>query len=454
MTHPVIVLVSDTMWSGVVLRQFILSKIWFIMSLFLFMLSQAVLPKLDNQDKAIRVLVFLGRIFNYTVGMGRLSITHYREFVQAYRERDTSRCCGLRLPNYLRDPIHSGSFVLTILLALMCTHEPMFWCINPDAIREFPEERCPEAIQMRWRYSVFCLGAMAIHWLLLVDLAVFSTGLSAFVLVVGQVLSEMSRFAAALIFLVLAFSTAIAVLEHDYFPMRDIPNAAIVLWSMTIRMFQDDFREVMAEPALLAAVYMFVTASWVVLVNLLTAQINCSYVFIYQDMVGFARLQRAGVIVDTLENCPQATWTAFVESLCLNQPLEFNQGDVGPPGGIQVLEGANEHPVTQDHIQRFGGSCSVDQPWPEEATQEEENKYERLENLLQKVLRRAAREEKKFSSGGGGGSRRRRVGDGSSGGSGGSMFSGGSGASGGTGGTGSEQGSEADAGDLTGDQDF
>ena len=39
---------------------------------------------------------------------------------------------------------------------------------------------------VRFTYSALGMIAMAIHWFLMVDLAVFSTGLSAFVLVCAQ----------------------------------------------------------------------------------------------------------------------------------------------------------------------------------------------------------------------------------------------------------------------------
>jgi len=245
---------------------------------------------------------------------------------------------------------------------------------------------------------VSCMGAMAIHWLLLIDLSVFSTGLSAFVLVIGQVLSEMTRFLTTLVWLLLTFGSAISVLEHSYFEMRDIPNSAIALFSITVRLYEDDYRNMLFEPALLAAVFMFVTASAVVLLNLLIAQINCSYVYIYQDMVGFARLNRADVICETLEKSREVTWTNFVKTLKLDEPLEFNEGDVGLAGGIQTLEASSLHPTTEDSIIRFGGSCAPDTPWPEEAASEEVNRYTRLENLLKKVVRRIGKSSAARSS--------------------------------------------------------
>lgn len=404
MTHPVIVTISDTLWTGLVARQFILSKVWFIGSLLVFMLSQAILPKSDNAgDLGMRVAIFIGRMFNYIVTMCRLLHYHAKHSLHAYRQGDTVKFMHLvKVPRYLKDPTDFAGFFLSLFVLLMCTHEPLFWCLgSEDGFEEFPSERCHGADAVRFRYSVFCMAAMAIHWLMLIDLAVFSTGLSAFVLVIGQVLSEMTRFLAALIFLLMTFGCGISVLEHPYFEMRDIPNSAIALFSITVRLYEDDYRNMLGEPALLAAVFIFVTFSAVVLLNLLIAQINCSYVYIYQDMVGFARLNRAKVIVETLEECPEATWTRFVESLGLDEPLEFNEGDIGLAGGMQVLEPASAHVVLEDRIMRFGGSCAEDMPWPAEHGhhKEAENHYDKIERLLGKVLDKLGK-----------GKRRRRMG--------------------------------------------
>lgn len=405
MSHEAIVLVSDTMWNGLIYREFMYSKIWFMISLMFFMLSQAILPKSDSAHELhMRLLIFAGRLLMYVVTMVRFIFQHSKFCMRSYREGDTMTCCRcLKIPTYLRDPRDSGGFLLMLLLMMMCALEPMFHCL-PEAQEEFPSQTCYAAEKITYIYSVFCMGAMAIHWLLLIDLSVFSTGLSAFVLVISKVLSEMNRFLITLLWLLLTFGSAISVLEHPYFEMRDIPNTAIALFSITVRLFEDDYRSMIDAMPLLCIVFVFVTASCVVLLNLLIAQINCSYMFIYQDMVGFARLNRADVICETLEKAPEETWLKFVKTLNLNEPLEFNEGDVGLPGGIQVLELAGVHPVTEDSILRFGGSCALDTPWPEDsAHHEEEDKYTRIQKMLKKVLKRVSKKKIKGRGGGRGG---------------------------------------------------
>merc|ERR1712084_199690 len=118
-------------------------------------------------------------------------------------------------------------------------------------------------------------------------------------------------------------------------------------------------------------------------------------------MVGYARLKRVKIIVESMPQVSEKRWDGFVQSLRLDQRLEFNEGDVGLAGGIQVQEPASAHPTTVDMIKRFGGSTSPSIQWPEEdgAGDDDTDKFDRLESLIKKTMERITKE---VSSGGGG----------------------------------------------------
>merc|ERR1719277_1411934 len=240
---------------------------------------------------------------------------------------------------------------------------------------------------------MFSMISMVALWLLVIDLSVFSTKLSAFVLVCGHVLQEVGRFMVALIFLLLTFASAVCVLKTDHDEYENVPKAVISLFAVTVGVYEKDYRELEGEPVLLGALFLFFCASGVLLLNLLIAQLNCSYEFVYADMVGFARMNRANLIVETLANTPEARWKYFVQNLGLDTPVEFDEGDIGPAGAMQVIEAASAHAVLVDQILRFGGSTAGDQPWPEDTlatTTDEEgfSKFERIEEIVQKALKR------------------------------------------------------------------
>merc|ERR550525_1594761 len=134
----------------------------------------------------------------------------------------------------------------------------------------------------------------------------------------------------------------------------------------------------------------YVITTVIFLLNLLIAQLSCAYASTYQDMLGFARLNRARIVVESMALVSSQRWERFASNLGLEERLEFNEGAVGLSGGIQVTEPANANPTTQDTIRRFGGSTSPAMQWPEEDNQgdDEEDRFDKIENLIQKAMKR------------------------------------------------------------------
>jgi hypothetical protein len=390
-SHPVIVLVSDTLWTGVVRRQFILSKIGFLFGLVVFMLSQAILPKTGAEDsKPIRVTIFVGRLINYLFNMVRLIMFHSKRVVKAYRTDDVISVRGVKLPKYLHDLPVLLSLLLMVLLMCMCAMEPMLWCIGVGP--QWPTEVCEMAKDKEDVYTFCSMCAMVMHWVLLIDLDVFSSKLAAFVLVFRQVLSEVGRFLFAMFFLMCSFGSAITCLRHGKQEFDSLQDTAYCLFAITVGLYEGDYRELQHQPWLLAMVLMFLTLSAILLMNLLIAQLNCSYEYVYQDSVGFARLTRATLIVEMVHSIPAARWGRYTGTLHFDSPLEFDEGDVGLSGGIQVKESASLNPVVVDSIQRYGGNCSPEMQWPEH--EEKEDHFDRVERLMQRTLKAASTAER------------------------------------------------------------
>jgi hypothetical protein len=158
-----------------------------------------------------------------------------------------------------------------------------------------------------------------------------------------------------------------------------------------------------SEPTLLVMVFVFGIMTVFFLLNMLIAQLSCAYSAVYEDMVGYARLKRAETIVDIMPRVPKKRWNYFMDSLRLHKRLEFNNGDVGVAGGIQMREAANLNPTTVDMIRRFGGSTSPEIQWPEdEADGDGEDKFERLEKLIQRALQRLTKTGSKGKGSGAG----------------------------------------------------
>merc|ERR1711972_126231 len=218
-----------------------------------------------------------------------------------------------------------------------------------------------------FHYSLFSALGMVLFYVLLIDMAVFNNKVSAFVLVVGRMMSEVGLFLTALAGVILTFSSALSCLHQENEDFQGIPQGARALFEMVMKMYSfEDYQALEEEPVVLIGVFLFLVTSVIFLLNMLIAQLNCSYDTIYQDMVGYARLKRIRIVVETMPLVPEKRWLRFLQALALEDRIEFNEGDIGVAGGIQVLEPASANPTTIDMIKRFGGSTSPSIQWPEE----------------------------------------------------------------------------------------
>jgi hypothetical protein len=410
--HPVIVLVADIVWARVAYKSFLFGKSWLFFTLVVFLTSQSLLEHLNegSNGEPKRIAVFVCRCFIYMLSLVQLLFIHVRNSTHAFRKRDTVRVFCIAIPRYLKHWQDKAGMCLTLSLLVMLILEPILWCWKYQNGHLF-EADCVEAEEYRFTYTVFSMFAMFLYYLLLIDLSAISTRISSFVLVCVRMLSELTLFLVAIFSVILTFGSALSVLDQDSLDFAGIHKGSYALFRIVLRTYATQrYSEFRKEPALLVMVFVFGILTVFFLFNMLIAQLSCAYHSIYADMVGYARLERAEIIVAIMRTIPMKRLNAFIDSLRLHKRLEFNQGDVGVAGGIQMRESASSNPTTVDSIRRFGGSTSPEMQWPEdEADGEGEDRLERLEKLIQKSMQRLTKtgeqqhKRGKTQSGGGSG---------------------------------------------------
>jgi len=321
--------------------------------------------------------------------------SHTRNFVRDVRAKNFGYIFHIPIPAYLLAWQQALNLLLTVFLVTMLACEPILHCMSERdgnfAGSGLFTHNCPHVKDLKLAYSIFSSGATVLYFLLLVDLSVFSTSISAFVLVCGRVVSEVGLFLVALLFFIVAFGCSTSALKQDNVDFDAPHRGMLSLLSITLGMYEGTkFEALHQDSALLTAIIAYVISTITFMLNLLVAQLNCSYSSCYEDMLGFARLNLGKIVVSSMAAVSHKRWTQFVESLQLDQRLEFNEGDVGLSGGIQVLEPASLHVTTVDSFRRFGGSTSPAMQWPEEdqAGNEDEDRFERMEKVIERAMKK------------------------------------------------------------------
>jgi len=390
-SHGVVMTFADLLWNRVASYQFLLGRGYFLFTLLVFITSQSFLvPGAETLWR--NILTFVCRCFLYLGSMSKLLFDQCKLCCSAVKAREYQWYWFIPVPNYLHGTQQAGSALLVILLILMYAQEPILWCISyaqtTDAM--IFSTTCPEAMEVMTAYTVFSCIAMLIYWALLMDFTLLSMRISAFVLVCGNVLADVGLFSLALVFLILMFATAISSLNHHVVGFDGVGPWLTGLLQITLGMFPPSkYEEFRSDIPVLIAVSVFVAVLSIFLVNLLVAQLNQSYRDIFEDMQGFARLNRAGVTADIIEQVSRKRWSKFLNHLRFDEPLEFNEGDVGVAGGMQVLEPANANMVTEDSIKRYGGPTAPSAPWPQDdSEQNEDDRFARLEKLIVRATKK------------------------------------------------------------------
>mmetsp|Transcript_44684 Transcript_44684/g.103258 ORF Transcript_44684/g.103258 Transcript_44684/m.103258 type:complete len:1213 (-) Transcript_44684:53-3691(-) len=403
--HPIIVLLTDLIWSRVAYATFLFGKAWFVLTLIVFIVSQSVLHHLHDNPEGEgedweRASIFGCRCFIYGCSLTQLLYMHMRKCIRSYRNGDVIRIWCIPVPDYIEDKMELGNFLLMGSLIAMLSMEPIIHCWGSDPDHMFVEY-CAASKSLRTKYTISCMLAVLFYYILLIDLAVFSNRVSAFVLVCGQMMSEVGLFVLSLVGMTLAFASGISVVSKvpDF---HGIEKGTAALLKMVLQTLKEEaYTQLHDEPVVLCVVFCFLVLTLVFLLNLLIAQLTSAYDSIYEDMVGFARLSRMRIIVETMPSVPRKRWNNFRETMRFDEKLEFNAGDVGVAGGVQIMEPAALNPTTVDAIKRYGGSTSPTMPWPEddEGGDDEMNRYDRLEKYLTKAMRKMNAQSKRDKRG-------------------------------------------------------
>eukprot|EP00929_Paragymnodinium_shiwhaense_P007997 TRINITY_DN111919_c0_g1_i1.p1 TRINITY_DN111919_c0_g1~~TRINITY_DN111919_c0_g1_i1.p1 ORF type:complete len:1169 (+),score=233.22 TRINITY_DN111919_c0_g1_i1:162-3668(+) len=381
--HPALVNLINVVWSKACSSTFLASKLWLFLTLVIFICSQAIGFLRDYP-----ALIFGCRLFVYLLSMTQLIYSHATQSIVAFQTGDVRKAVGLWFPGHLFDWREKASLALVTALILMFCLEPILQCWGYGEANDKPyTDVCPGSSNLLFPYSLVSMVAMILYFVLLLDLTVFSNKMSAYTLVVGQLVSELSLFLSLVCGMVVVSACSLSCLEQTNVQrFRDIPSGVLSTVELFLQVLDETeiygFHE---EPVILCACFLFVMITSIYLVNLLIAQMTCSYKAVLADMVGYARLGRVAIVNDTLPRLSRKRWARFVDGCDLDKKLDFADGDAGPGGGMQVFEPSNAHPTAVNRIRRYGGSTALTRPWPHEDDDDDLDRFARMEKMLHKA---------------------------------------------------------------------
>jgi hypothetical protein len=390
--HPVLSICADLVWGRLAYRKFLMKKSWILATLLLFLCSQSIMYQhhRGQKDDTEKMILFILRMLLYGVAMMALIVQHTMKIAKAYQRKATMKLFGrIPIPEYLGGAMELVSFTLTLSLIIMVCTEPVFHCVIGGD--DLGTTECDSSVTF-FPYSFFAMIAMCLYFISLTDMVVFITTVCAFFIALGRLTGEVALFLLGLFFSMLSFGCAINCLYQDIDDFHGPPAAVLTYLKIFLRMYNSkEFKDLHNEEFVLVGAFVFMGVAFIFLFNLLIAQLCCAYDTIYRDMLGFARLNRIDILVDTVPQISESRWNRFVEFMAFDSKLEFNAGDIGLPGGVQILEPANANPTNKCSVARFGGSTSLSIPWPVSDDEDADtDKFDKLEKMIQKAMQQAS----------------------------------------------------------------
>mmetsp|Transcript_29780 Transcript_29780/g.71770 ORF Transcript_29780/g.71770 Transcript_29780/m.71770 type:complete len:1445 (+) Transcript_29780:115-4449(+) len=192
---------------------------------------------------------------------------------------------------------------------------------------------------------------------------ILSERLSALIYTVGVLFTEVWRNLFIVCMIMLSFGAALTALE-----MQNYDNVGTSVWNlakMTLMVDTPGVDEM--EPFGVVLIVAYIVISIIGMLSILIAQLNLAYETISKDKSGYAKMNRAYVCIEVESSLSMSYRNRIFNELGFDNPLDFDNGDQGPPGGVQVMEPASirAHPkYCPDRIQRSTGSSLPTDPWP------------------------------------------------------------------------------------------
>eukprot|EP00929_Paragymnodinium_shiwhaense_P097820 TRINITY_DN5941_c0_g1_i1.p1 TRINITY_DN5941_c0_g1~~TRINITY_DN5941_c0_g1_i1.p1 ORF type:complete len:1411 (-),score=296.42 TRINITY_DN5941_c0_g1_i1:220-4452(-) len=401
--HPVLVLLGDLLWYRIALWSFLRTKSWFLWNAMIFLGSQSIIKALHHEvasqySVVLRVVTACLRGYLYFISLSHLLFWQAGNVRDAYRNNAVYRLGRVSIPAFILNFQEACSILLALALAVMMCTEPILWCMNSDeASEEVLTDVCESfSSGVPTVYNTASLVGIITFCMVVLELAVLNNRLSAYFLIIVRMIPELLLFLLAMLCTLLSLSSAFSCIQPKDDDFKSIPGGVVAMWEMFLRMVssQEKYAQLHQDTLILLGVYTYLVLSVVFLANLLIAQMCCSYGAIYAEMDGYARLQRCHIIVTTMNGVSPRRWERFLANLKLDERLEFNEGDVGVAGGVQVQEAAFLHPTTREAITRVGGTTDPRAVWPQESDVDDD-RFRKLENTVKKALDMLAQQMQK-----------------------------------------------------------
>jgi hypothetical protein len=360
-THPAVRKVLELKWNAFGLRLFVLSELGAATVLVLFVLTHTQLVAGEIGDMGCSPMDTTLSIMNAVSAFMLLTYQLCVITMQLVRRKTIPvgfKGMQLTVPRYLSHfwtwvRLFAGVLVVVLFFVDGC---------GPVGHHTATHRRAGQLISTRIVPTEIAMQAFAalLLWVQITQATIVSTRMAAFTYIIGIMVDDLVNTFVMIAILLLAFASALSIV-HDA-PFATFQDSVLILTEEILGLAAGDILEDVSWLTMLLVV-VFIIAVVVGFLNILVAQLTITYKGLNKHKEGFALKHRASVCLDIEDLLPVRWRTKIFRSFGFDEPLAFGKDDVGPPGGIQVLEPEGCDRYEPDRIMRFTGASSQNDPW-------------------------------------------------------------------------------------------
>jgi len=396
--HPVTQFIVDLKWTKFARGMFIQGQFYFFVVLVLFMIGYVGF-EFEGAEKGSTKYngAFYTRIVTAVINLIILLFRQIPRLIQEVMRNQVSTLnigkMKVAVPVSLSNPLNVARLLINMLLVVSFLMQPEF--VGDGMANDTVRSWCTSiAVLLLWwlPFDWFCLD---------ITLASFKLR---FTNILGHLFTSL-LFSACLI-VGFALSLSLSNADHSSDRVFDKAGTSIIsLFAAFTGNFVFESSQLTGQMQFFFIV--FCVFSVLFLLNLMTAVFTATTFLENKDIEGMTYLNRAKIIVELESVCTMEQRVDLWAANRFDERIEFDEGDLGLNGGIQVSEPLSKHAkddMVDDHIQRFPGEASPKIPWPvsQSAAKTTDEKLAYLEGMYVRILKTIREMMKKKGPGAGG----------------------------------------------------
>ena len=387
--HPAVAKVLDLKWNRYGQKGFLAMQLFWTVMLILYTLGFVVYRN-DCSTESIALRFFVG-------GLSIIIICFYISFI--VRQFRSNQVIHLKIlgrkypcPRFYVNPWNVTRLFTNAIMIVVSMSEPCLLGMGDPVVAQAPQNVTTATGDMR-RGAPGCpvrggyvqLPHVNVTWTMVlnaittfsmciqfVQLLTISDKLAAFTYTIGRMFEDVYRNLLVISIISISFSATLTVLREDNFETLDISIIGMLRTIIGLHSPSTTY----VSPVGMFVYVLFIVIIDVGFLNILIAQLALAYESLTKETAGFSRMNRAYTTVEIESIMSVKRRTKYFDELGFENPLEFDNGDAGPPGGLQVLEPASvraDPRYIPDRIMRYTGEANENDPWPRLDGAEEES---------------------------------------------------------------------------------